>query len=337
MTMSNRIFAQLPVFSANNWLVQEETESIWREIENAIDPDRVVWHIGWGTKSLAPEQLKANALAKMKKQFFEHFFAPKMMAQAGIKNYLTFGGSPIDAPEIRQRICLFTELIPKTKLPSVKFFTPDPAIHHANNAIAWLPGFAHETAKPMSWVERDSVKKEIAFKKEYFFTIIDGHTKENLVQLLKAFSIFKERQHTNMVWLFTGQPKELEAFKQLIATYKYKDSVICLPYIGRISAVKWMAGAYAFIYFATVKSWHLPIYDAMACSIPLIIPAHFSAIPGKEASILATCDAGPISDGLKHLFKDEGLRKDMIEEGSRRIEQYNARNTALIIEQILFP
>src|ERR1700760_2893992 len=84
---------------------------------------------------------------------------------------------------------------------------------------------ASVTALPA--IDRDQVKAEFARGKEYFLADAKGAGEEELVQLLKAFSLFKKRQHSNLQLVIKGL--WTEGLQTKLETYKYKEDVHGAP------------------------------------------------------------------------------------------------------------
>src|ERR1700761_7224155 len=82
---------------------------------------------------------------------------------------------------------------------------------------------AHDEYKPLSFDEREAVKKQYADGCEYFVFAGALHPRKNIVNLLKAFVIYKKRQHTNMKLVIAGRPAwKYEEVEQMRAEMPFK-------------------------------------------------------------------------------------------------------------------
>ncbi len=70
--------------------------------------------------------------------------------------------------------------------------------------IALAPGAADERYAPLTVEEKEEIKRRYADGKEYFLAGVAGARPEEIVDLLKAFSLFKKRQRSNMQLVLGG-------------------------------------------------------------------------------------------------------------------------------------
>ena len=86
--------------------------------------------------------------------------------------------------------------------------------------------------QPISQRAKSETKEHFTQGKEFFLYAGAIHPRKNLINLLKAFSIFKKRLKSNMKLVLAGRLAwKNEGFMQLLKTYKYKDDVIITGYV----------------------------------------------------------------------------------------------------------
>ena len=73
------------------------------------------------------------------------------------------------------------------------------------NKLSVVHGAAREGFDPLDWGSRDATKASYADGREYFLFVGGVHPRKNLMNLLKAFSLFKKWQHSNMKLLIVGR------------------------------------------------------------------------------------------------------------------------------------
>ncbi|HEX8313608.1 MAG TPA: glycosyltransferase, partial [Flavisolibacter sp.] len=77
--------------------------------------------------------------------------------------------------------------------------------------------------QPTGYEEQNAVKDKYTGGTEYFLYVGAIHPRKNLVNLLKAFSIFKRRLQSSMKLVLVGRLAwKNNAFLELLKTYKYK-------------------------------------------------------------------------------------------------------------------
>jgi glycosyltransferase involved in cell wall biosynthesis len=172
--------------------------------------------------------------------------------------------------------------------------------------------------------EGELVKAQYAGGKEYFLHGGAISSKSQLVNLLKAFSMFKKRQKSNMQLLIAGHvnlPKN--DLKPTIATYKYRDDVKITGYLSTPSFARLLGGAYALVHTST--GVQLPA-EAMVCGTPLIVKDTdlMLEICGEAALYMNPASAEAIAEQMMLVFKDENLRNSLVKNGNKQAGQYCA-------------
>jgi glycosyltransferase involved in cell wall biosynthesis len=191
---------------------------------------------------------------------------------------------------------------------------------------------------PLSEDEREGVKNKYTEGKEYFVYAGAIHPRKNLVNLLKAFSVFKKRQQSNFKLLLAGRLAwKYESFTQSLKTYKYRNDVIMTGYLEEGELTRVIGSAYALVYPSLWEGFGVPVLEAMHCDVPVITSAN-SAMQeiAQEGALFA--DAGnytDIAEKMMRLYKDENLRKELIQKGKQVALQYSWDKTAELLWQCI--
>ena len=200
-----------------------------------------------------------------------------------------------------------------------------------SNKIDVVFSAARDIFHPGSEEEKASVKNKYTEGKEYFLYTGAIHPRKNLMTLLKAFSAFKKRQQTNMKLILTGRLAwKYGSFTESMKTYKYRNDVIMTGYVQEEELVKITGAAYGLIYPSLFEGFGVPVLEAMQCDVPVITSA---ASPmqeiAKDAALYADANSfTDIADKMMLLYKDENLRKQLIEKGRQTARQYSWDKTA---------
>jgi hypothetical protein len=169
------------------------------------------------------------------------------------------------------------------------------------------------------------IKEKYTEGKEYF--IYRGLIKQqnNIIPLLKAFSLFKKRQKSSMKLVLLGRITwENNDFDKIINTYKYREDVAVINDATVGEEPEILAAAYALIQPYTSNNL-LFLFDAMQCHVPVLIennPA-FKEITSDAVLYFDSKSEMDIADKLMLIYKDETLRNKLIEKGKNLIEDYN--------------
>lgn len=191
----------------------------------------------------------------------------------------------------------------------------------AEEKITVVHSAAKDIFVPLSWHEKEKVKQGYADGREYFLFTGGVHPRKNLMNLLKAFSLFKKWQHSNMKLLVAGrlawQYKELT---EKLKTYKYRDDVVMLGYLPEEQLVRVTAAAYALVFPSFFEGFGVPVLEAMQAEVP-VIASNAGSIPevGGEAALYADpADPDAFAKQMLSLYKDETVRKNLIEKGKQQ-------------------
>jgi len=182
------------------------------------------------------------------------------------------------------------------------------------------------SAKPLSHDDRTAIKDRFAHGKEYFFADMSETGEEEIVHLLKAFSIFKKRQLSNLQLVVAGEPRG--DIKEKLETYKYRQDVHwCGPSDVRDGRVP--AAAYSALYLSSDDSPGTPVIDSWATGVPVVVTAgtRLAEMAGDAALATSSEDPTALAGHLMSVYKDEILRGRLIEKGFSRLPEFAAGQT----------
>jgi glycosyltransferase involved in cell wall biosynthesis len=204
------------------------------------------------------------------------------------------------------------------------------------NRIKVIPGAAREEFKPINWDEKQQIKEAYTDGFEYFICVGGISPRKNLMNVLKAYSLFKKWHKSNMKLVFAGRLAwNYHEILEKLKTYKYKDDVVLTGYLSDELLQKLTAGAYAAMYMSTYEGFGLPILEAMQAGVP-VIAGNNSSMPevGGDAALYAdSLDPIKIAEQMQLLYKDEKLREIIIKKGLQRVITYNWDHTAALFWQ----
>ncbi|HEU4633363.1 MAG TPA: glycosyltransferase family 1 protein [Flavisolibacter sp.] len=196
-----------------------------------------------------------------------------------------------------------------------------------------------EAFQPASFEEQFQTKEVYTSGKEFFLYTGAIQPRKNLINLLKAFSIFKKRQKSEMKLVLAGRLAwKNETFLQLFKTYKYRDDVILTGYLSEKELARLTAAAYALVYPSLFEGFGVPVLEAMKCGVPALTSANTSMQEiGEDAALyFDPADHADIADKLMLIYKDENLRNRLRARGKTVAEKYSWQRTGdLLWESIL--
>jgi glycosyltransferase involved in cell wall biosynthesis len=191
-----------------------------------------------------------------------------------------------------------------------------------------------ENFSPLNFEERELIKEKYSNGKEYFLCTGAIHPRKNLMNLLKAFSVFKRMQKSNMQLLIAGRHAWMyEEFVKSLQSYKYRNDVKLLGYLPQVELAKITASAYTVVYPSFFEGFGVPPIEAMACNVP-VVTSNTAAIPeicGDAALFANPASFEDIADKMMQLFKDENKRNELIKKGKIQQQQYSWDKTASLL------
>jgi glycosyltransferase involved in cell wall biosynthesis len=186
----------------------------------------------------------------------------------------------------------------------------------------------------LDYEEREKVKSKHAEGNEYFIYTGQIGLHKNLLNLLKAFSAFKKRQKSNMQLFIAGiQGYKHKAFYEDLRLFKFKGDVKLFIDPSQEELISLTASSYAVISCLTYNYFPTGPLQAMKSEVPVIAASSGSMpeILGDAALYANPGNFKEIAVKMMSLFRDEKLRKIMIEKGKIQSEKYTWNNTADLV------
>ncbi|MDE3145552.1 MAG: glycosyltransferase family 4 protein, partial [Bacteroidota bacterium] len=162
--------------------------------------------------------------------------------------------------------------------------------------------------KPIDISLQQKTKEKYSDGREYFLFVGGIHPRKNLMNLLRAFSLFKKWQRSNMKLLVAGRLAwQYDDIVEKLKTYKYRDDVVLLNYLPEDELANITASAYAMLFPSLFEGFGVPVIEAMQSAVPVIM-SNTSSLPeiGGSAALYADpTDADAIAKQMLQLYKDE--------------------------------
>jgi len=192
----------------------------------------------------------------------------------------------------------------------------------------------NENFKEIGYEEKEQVKAKYSDGNEYFIYTGQIGSDKNLHNLLKAFSAFKKRQKSSMQLLIAGkQGWRYGEFFESVRLFKFKNDVKILKDLPPGELEKITAAAYALVHPSLYESFATQPLEAMKSGVP-VIASSTGALPeicGDAALYADSKNFKEIAVKMMLLFKDENLRKELIEKGKVRAEKFSWEITSDLI------
>jgi hypothetical protein len=166
-----------------------------------------------------------------------------------------------------------------------------------------------------SWAEEQSVKTQYSGGKDYFIFTGDIAESARLMDLLKAFSVFKKWQQSNMLLLIAGYTTSYTPLlEKQLSTYKYKNDVVIIKNPSFGEQEKLIATAYAFVYPASSNNWPQPLALATIQQLAIISSDMLEHRCVTDTAIWVNNQdiINGFSAAMQLLYKDENQKQALV-------------------------
>ncbi|MBX2930822.1 MAG: glycosyltransferase family 4 protein [Chitinophagaceae bacterium] len=201
----------------------------------------------------------------------------------------------------------------------------------AKNKIHTIPFGKKATVQQQLLNEIDKIKQHYTNGNAYFLYIGTTHTANNILTLLKAFSLFKKRLQSSMKLLFVIEPSKNDAaIKEKLKTYKYREDVIWLDKLHTKQLSSIISSAYTLIATNIQEESSFTIINTMQSKVSVACSNtdYFTEIVGNTALTFNPEDENDIAQQIMLLYKDENLRNQLIENAFIQSSQFSWENSA---------
>jgi glycosyltransferase involved in cell wall biosynthesis len=216
----------------------------------------------------------------------------------------------------------------QTSLNTVSEFSKNDiaSIYHLEaNKIGVIGNGVNDNFKPISEIEKQSVRDIFSEGQPYYFFVGSIHPRKNLENMIKAFDAFKHETKGLHKFLISGSGWSQNDIKKVFAGTEFIDDVV---YLGRIKEEflpQLIAGAEALMYVSKFEGFGIPIIEAFACKTP-VITSNVSSLPevaGDAALFSAPEDMRAIKANMILLHNNPDLKQALITKGFARKDEFS--------------
>jgi len=211
------------------------------------------------------------------------------------------------------------KILSSTVIPQEKIEVIHPAV----------PGTFHSVTTE----EKAEIKKKITEGYDFFLYNGPPLSPNEFILLLKAYSIFKNRQKSNLKFVFLSEQDDI--FQKYLLHYKYKEDVKIIRTLNEELPAQLTAAAYAVI-LPGENEWHLlAAIQAAQSNVPVITVTGSAIDECMGTAVLSAVEKTPKEIGglMMRLYTDEQLRGCLIEKGRALANKFSFSHTAGILWQ----
>jgi glycosyltransferase involved in cell wall biosynthesis len=190
---------------------------------------------------------------------------------------------------------------------------------------------ANESFVPLSEAEKMEARTKYTGGNPFFIFVGALNPRKNLVNLFKAFDVFKDTDQQGIKLLVVGE--KMYWSKQIEAAYHqmtHQDDVIFSGRLGMEDLKKVVASALALTYVSYFEGFGIPIVEAFYAETP-VITSNVTSMPevaGDAALLVDPFSVDSIANALKKMAGDEKLRHDLIQKGKVQKQKFTWQKSA---------
>jgi len=190
---------------------------------------------------------------------------------------------------------------------------------------------ANELFKPIPGNEKKIIQLKYTNGEEYFLFVGALSPRKNVARLLQAFDEFKKSASSKIKLVIAGGKMfKTSEIENVYNKMQFKNDVIFTGRLGTDDLKNVMAGALALVFVPYFEGFGIPIVEAMYCDVP-VITSNVTSMPevaGNAGLLVDPFSVDTIKDGMLKIYKDETLRKQLIENGRKQRENFSWDKTA---------
>jgi glycosyltransferase involved in cell wall biosynthesis len=191
-------------------------------------------------------------------------------------------------------------------------------------------GYNSELFRPVK-VEHQVLSDQFDLQPGYILYVGTIEPRKNLVTLLEAYRLLRQRGITAPLVLCGPMGWKSESFFSALRTLKSTNSVRLLGYVDEQWLPLLYNGASCFVFPSLYEGFGFPLLEAMACGCP-VVSSGVSAIPevvGRAGLLIEDPrDQNLLAEAVSRILGDQNLRAELRAEGIKQTSHFSWRKTA---------
>jgi glycosyltransferase involved in cell wall biosynthesis len=193
---------------------------------------------------------------------------------------------------------------------------------------------ANNAYKPLAQDEIKTIRASYSKGKPYFIFIGSLHPRKNIINLLRAYEIFRASSSFDFPLLIVGEAMwsnkdvELEFSKMT-----YKEDVVFLGRLRQIELSQILGAAFALTFIPLFEGFGIPALEAMQSGVP-VITSNNTSIPEVVGNAAIQCDPNNVKAIFEAMLKcaeEDFFRKEMIEIGLIQSKKFSWDQSANLL------
>jgi glycosyltransferase involved in cell wall biosynthesis len=204
--------------------------------------------------------------------------------------------------------------------------------HLSETKIRMIPhGLGEPFRKPAAPDRVKAVREKHRLSKPYFLFVGDLEPRKNLLRLVHAFLLFKQKSQAPHELILAGPKGWIgEEFMQFILSPQLADKVRWLDYVQDEDMPGLYTGAEAFVFASLKEGFGMPLLEAMGCGVPVLC-SNSAAIPevvGDAAWMMDPSNVNDWSLAMHRIVTEPQFGQLLRDKGKTRVSLFQIENTA---------
>lgn len=176
------------------------------------------------------------------------------------------------------------------------------------------------------------VLRKYGIRRPYILFVGNLEPRKNLVRLVQAFSLLRERGFKEHTLVLTGQKEWL--CEDVFLEVQRQGMEEMVSFTGHVADQELPAlyrGAAVFAYPSIYEGFGFPPLEAMACGTP-VVTSNVSSLPevvGDAALLVDPYDVEGLAAALERAISDGELREELVAKGLQRAARFSWQEAAL--------
>jgi glycosyltransferase involved in cell wall biosynthesis len=194
----------------------------------------------------------------------------------------------------------------------------------------WQPDVRlYKSENELSETTNEITRQKYTDGHDYFIYVGAVASHSNIIELLKAFSIFKNWQRSSLkLVLVDTENIEDEALQKSMQLYKYKSDVIILKNMEQSVIKDLSSSAYAGIFPMAGAQYFPAIIHVMQQGVPVVVPERKDLKINLKDAVLfaATNHFNDIAAQMIEMYKNEKMRSELIKKAYEYLNEFDEMN-----------
>jgi len=187
----------------------------------------------------------------------------------------------------------------------------------------------------------ENVRDKYNLPSEFILSVAGLQRRKNLPNLIKAFSLLRERPEINHKLVMIGAPSwQHSAILSEMRASPVRNEIQWLKFIPEEDLPVIYNLATLFVFPSLYEGFGLPLLEAMACGCPVVC-SNTSSLPeiaGDAAILVDPTSIEQLADGIYKVLVDDNLQNDLIKKGLERASCFSweraAKETLEVFEEV---